>query len=160
MTTLQTLPWQSDVPPFPDATLFRPIRSPHPVGTEGQLARRADGTWWYRESAVVTDAEEELPTLLRPDLTHALRRGDELMAHADGAAGDGDFAEADRLVELSGMLYTPEITELSRALQKAAALRRGRRSTTTVESLAEWIEAPTSLAGLAESLYRATREGV
>ncbi|MFM9625083.1 hypothetical protein ACKI14_45085 [Streptomyces turgidiscabies] len=154
MTATSTRPWHDTVPPYPDALLFRPISAPHPVGPGGQLARRPDGTWSYREMAVVTDTRETLPELLRPDLAHALRRGDELMVAADGAAGDGDFAEADRLVELSGMLGTQEVIDLSTALQEAGALWRARRSTTTVESIAEWIEAPEALARVAEALHR------
>ncbi|QFQ94850.1 hypothetical protein F9278_00050 (plasmid) [Streptomyces phaeolivaceus] len=152
MTTPSTRPWHDTVPPYPDALLFRPIAAAHPAGPGGQLARRPDGSWWYRELAVVAGTEETLPELLRADLAHALRRGDELMAAADGAAGDGDFAEADRLAELSGMLGTQEVIDLSRALQEAGALWRDRRSTRTVESLAEWIEAPDALARIAESL--------
>lgn len=152
MTTPDTRPWHDAVPPFPDARLFRPIAAGHPAGPRGQLARRPDGSWWYRELAVVTGTEETLPDLLRADLAHALRRGDELMAAADGAAGDGDFAEADRMAELSGMLGTQEVIDLSGALQEAGTLWRARRSTTTVESLAEWIEAPDALARTAESL--------
>lgn len=152
MSTLDTCPWHDTAPPFADALLFRPITPRHPVGPGGQLARRPDGSWWYRQMVVVTDAEETLPDLLRADLAHAMRRADELMAHADGAAGDGDFTEADRLVELSGMLGTPEVIALSEALQEAGTLWRARRSTRTLESLAEWIEAPDSLARIAESL--------
>ncbi|MFB6608679.1 hypothetical protein, partial [Streptomyces noursei] len=84
---------------------------------------------------------------------HAMRRGDELMAAADGAAGDGDFAEADRMVELSGTLGTQEVIDLSAALQEAGTVWRAQRSTKTVESLAEWVEAPGALARIAESLH-------
>jgi hypothetical protein len=152
VTTPGIRPWHDTVPPYPDALLFRPIAAGHPAGPGGQLARRPDGSWWYRELAVVSGTEATLSELLRPDLAHAMRRGDELMAAADGAAGDGDFAEADRLVELSGMLGTQEVIDLSGALQEAGTLWRTRRSTTTVESLAEWIEAPDALARIAESL--------
>ncbi|WP_438297792.1 hypothetical protein [Streptomyces sp. HUAS TT7] len=152
MTTPDTRPWHDTVPPHPDALLFRPITPAHPVGPGGQLARRPDGSWWYRELAVISGAEETLPGLLRADLAYAMRRGDELMAAADGAAGDGHFAEADRLAELSGMLGTQEVIALSEALQEAGTRWRDRRSTKTVESLAEWIEAPDALARIAESL--------
>ncbi|MFD3907828.1 hypothetical protein ACFXOL_11035 [Streptomyces californicus] len=152
MTTPDTRPWHDTVPPHPDALLYRPIDPVHPVGPGGQLARRPSGSWWYRELAVISGARETLPDLLRVDLAHAMRRRDELMVDADGAAGDGDFTEADRLAELHGILGTPEVIDLSAALQEAGTRWRERRSTKTVESLAEWIEAPDDLARIAESL--------
>ncbi|MET9676389.1 hypothetical protein ABZY68_25340 [Streptomyces sp. NPDC006482] len=151
MTTLRRRA-DSDVPPHQGDQLFRPIGAAHRVGPGGQLARGRDGTWWYRELAVVTGTEDTLATLLRPDIDHVLRRRGGLMVQVDGAAGDGDDAGADRTLELLGMLGTQEIRDLEDALTEAGRRWRDQRSTYTVESIGEWIEAPPGLARIAETL--------
>lgn len=151
MTTLRRRA-DSDVPPHPGDQLFRPIGATHPVGPGGQLACGRDGTWWYRELAVVTGTEDTLPPLLRADLDHVLRRRGELMVQVDGAAGDGDDAGAERNLELLGMLGTQEILDLEEALTEAGRHWRDQRSTCTVESIGEWIEAPPGLTRIAETL--------
>jgi hypothetical protein len=143
-----------------DVVIYRPTGGPHPCTAEGHLARRADGTWYYRARLLPMPGEETLPVLAPPEVAAALRRVDCLRLTLESLGGEGGPEEAAAVRELQTLSRTPDVAAWWRSLHQARRAWLRVRPATTSLPLTDWTLAVAPLAVLAERAHHGVRRGV